>query len=660
MRRRGRKLAAKNAVAQDDGRAEDDGHMRQRLRLERNGDLARIEHLGTAQSPEGFDAALIDDLMHALDAAIAMPDIQAVVLSSGSGGWPVAPDPADEPAEALLRLTQRIAQAQVPVISVNEGMVSGAGLALAQAAFWRVLRPGARVSAPEFNLGLIPSGGTAVRLARRAGPYVAADLLTSGRVLKASEALSARIVDAVSDVVDAPSLSATPPVTADQAIYLSELARFRIQIPPGPLAPVALRLVEVLEAALLLPADEAIAFEQVAREDLLQAELSAALRHVAQARRQAARLAGVAAAEPVQRVALWNQPDRLALGLMRAGAELRLGASDPGKLEASLRALAEAQDESVASGKLDPAARSAIWARVEPVISTDDLAPADLIVAAPLPSELPALRAKAGDGVVALEGVAPEGSELGLCRLPGLVEVHGPSGTSGLASLAATLALGRDLVIHARDLGAWFEIAYISAAERALMAGASPDAIDAALTGWGFAEGPFARLDRRGLDVIMDGMTPPWHAGPYLNWLAIEGRRGQSVGRGVRLHGDRVQAWPDEAEELAALRQEAGIVTRPMPAREIVSSILAELALAGVLALQSERAHRTGDIDLVAIAALGLARHRGGPMFQADRTGLLALRKRLRQLEADGAPPPAALLDVLIRNGLKFSDLDSE
>lgn len=656
MRGSARKLVAKHAVAQDDGRAEGDGHMQQRFRLEREGDLARIDHLGA--SAQGFDAALTEALAQTLDTALAMPGLRAVILSPGRAGWPVAPDPATEPADALLRLTARIAGAPVPVVVIGEGLVSGAVMALLQAAAWRVLRPGARVAAPEFSLGLIPSGGTAVRLARRAGPYVTADFLTSGRVLRAAQAERIGICDAVSESSAPVWAASAPSAMADQTRYLADLARFRGQVASGPLTPVAHRLIEVLEAALLLPIDEAITFEQVARDDLIQSELSSALRHVAQARRQAAHLAGVTGGSgPAQKVALWNQPDRLALGLLRAGTDLRLGVSDASALEARLRALAEAQEEAVAAGKLDSAARDSGWARLEPVIAPADLAPADLIIAAPSETELSALRALPG-GVLALEGATPMQGELGLSRLPGLVMIHAASGAADLPRLAATLSAGRDLVIHARDLDQWFETVYITAAERMLMAGASPDAIDAALTNWGFAEGPFARLDRRGLDAVLGGIAAPWHAGPYLNWLAIEGRFGEKVGRGVRLHGDRARPWPGEEDELAALRQEAGTPTRLVPAREIVASVLAELAQAGALALQSERAHRVGDVDLLAIASLGLVRHRGGPLFQADRTGLLAVRKRLRQLEPLGAPPAAALFDVLIRNGRRFSDLD--
>ena len=103
--------------------------------------------------------------------------------------------------------------------------------------------------------------------------------------------------------------------------------------------------------------------------------------------------------------------------------------------------------------------------------------------------------------------------------------------------------------------------------------------------------------------------------------------------------------FPDKSED------EIDRLARAQPAGEIVARVLAEMAAAGAAALQGGQAHRASDIDLAAVLALGFPRSRGGPMFQADRSGLLALRKRLRGLVAEGAAPPPALLDALIRDG---------
>jgi hypothetical protein len=85
--------------------------------------------------------------------------------------------------------------------------------------------------------------------------------------------------------------------------------------------------------------------------------------------------------------------------------------------------------------------------------------------------------------------------------------------------------------------------------------------------------------------------------------------------------------------------------------------MMSELAAEGAALIQSEGAHRASDVDLAALIVLGLGRYRGGPLFWADEAGLLQVRKRLRALADEGAPPPVTLWDVLIRNGKHFADI---
>ena len=91
-----------------------------------------------------------------------------------------------------------------------------------------------------------------------------------------------------------------------------------------------------------------------------------------------------------------------------------------------------------------------------------------------------------------------------------------------------------------------------------------------------------------------------------------------------------------------------------MSASEIVARVLAELAGEGAALLHSGAALRAGDVDLAAELALGFPATQGGPLYWADRMGVLAVRKRLRQLIDEGAPKPVALWDELVRDGGKF------
>lgn len=666
--------------------------MARRVKFQRREGVALITLAGAAEGPRGagFDAGLRAGLAQALEGALRDPGLKAVVLRAGAGGWPQPEDPVADylpapDAPDLSVLVERIAHAPVPVVAVLSGLVAGAGFALGQAAGLRLALASTRFFVPEFGLGTIPAAGALVRLARRAGAAVALDVLAAPRPIGAEAAMRLGLCDAVasegtietaalSEALRVAQLGAAAPFPpregsmADPGRYLDALAEARARHETGPMAAIAARAAEVAEAALLLPFDEARGFEAVAFEDLTGGESCAALRHLAAARRHATEgLGGVAAADPVARVTrvgLWNQPDRLVLALLGRGLAVQIGFSEPLRLEAAVTAVAEAQEAALRAGRVDTARRDADWERLEPVAVPEAFAPVDLLLAAPArPEELAALRrGQPAGAVLAIEGAAPLPGELGLARASGLVEIHAAASAEAaqLPRLAAVLRSDGGLVVHGADLALRFEAACLAAAERAVMAGATPAAVDAALHSWGFAEPPFARLDRIGLDATRTRLAATgFTVGPWLAWLGLEGRQGRAAGGGVYDYPGEGPSRPMAETEavLQALRAEAGIVAQPLSAGEIVARVLAELAGAGAAALQTGAAHRAPDLDLVAVAALGFPRLHGGPMFQADRRGLLATRKRLRALMAEGAAAPVTLWDVLIRNGRSFSEL---
>lgn len=684
--------------------------MVRRVKVQFREGVALVTIEGAEEGPRGlgFDAPARQALGEALGRALGAPGLRAVVLRAGPGGWPLAADPladyapepaapgpvAPAPAPSLAALAECLAHAPVPVVAILSGTIGGGALALSQAVGLRLALSTTRFVCPEAALGVLPAAGSLVRMVRRVGPVAALDFVLAGRARQGGAALAAGLCDALAsdgaietaaltEVLRLAALGDAAPVAPRAGVAenpgpaLEALAAARPRLlASGPLAPVAARLIEVAEAALLLPFEAALAFEAVAYDDLFGSEVSAALRHLAQARRQAmAGLAGVGAEAPAQRVAsvaLWNQPERLAGALLARGLALRIGASDPARLEATLTAVAQAQEGAVQEGRLSPARREADWARLEPVAVAASLGPADLCLAAPQQAaELAALRegfAPGAEGArLALSGVLARPGELGFERLRGAMAViwaGGPGQGGDLRRLAAVLRAEGAAVVHGLALNLRLEAAFLAAAERAVLAGATPLQVDEALTGYGFDAGPFALLDRLGLSAALRRLAVAGHRpGPLLDWLLREGRLGQAAGAGVYDHSAEApanapRAMPGEAAALAALREAAGVVARPLAAGEITAHVLAELAGAGAAALQEGAAHRAGDIDLVAVAALGLARHCGGPMFWADRLGLVATRRRLRELAQEGAPAPVALWDVLIRNGRRFCELE--
>ncbi|MDE0346955.1 MAG: enoyl-CoA hydratase-related protein [Boseongicola sp.] len=113
---------------------------------------------------------------------------------------------------------------QATICAVN-GYALGGGMELALCCDFIFMNEKARIGLPEIKLGLLPGGGGTQRLPRLVGPMRAKDILMSGRMIPADEAVALGIAlescapDALMPrVMDyAESLSATAPIALREA-----------------------------------------------------------------------------------------------------------------------------------------------------------------------------------------------------------------------------------------------------------------------------------------------------------------------------------------------------------------------------------------------------------------------------------------------------------
>ena len=88
-----------------------------------------------------------------------------------------------------------------PTIAAINGFALGGGCELALACDIRYAASAAKLGQPEVNLGIIPGWGGTQRLARVCGLGVAKELIFTGRIVGAEEALRIGLVNAVHDPV---------------------------------------------------------------------------------------------------------------------------------------------------------------------------------------------------------------------------------------------------------------------------------------------------------------------------------------------------------------------------------------------------------------------------------------------------------------------------
>lgn len=107
------------------------------------------------------------------------------------------PDEAERIGDLFLRALGAVADIPRATIAAVTGVALGGGCELALACDFRIASTRAKFSQPEILLGIIPGGGGTQRLPRLIGPGRAKDMILSGRIVDAEEALRIGLVDEV-------------------------------------------------------------------------------------------------------------------------------------------------------------------------------------------------------------------------------------------------------------------------------------------------------------------------------------------------------------------------------------------------------------------------------------------------------------------------------
>ena len=147
---------------------------------------------------------MADALVEACRMVAEDDGLRLMVLTANGGAFSIydgaAGDEGAEPAEVPGgKPGAAVAGLAVPVLVALNGDATGSGLEMALAGDLRICVPSARFGFPGLAHGALPQDGGTQRLPRLVGPAWARDMLLTGRMVDANEALSIGLVNRVSE-----------------------------------------------------------------------------------------------------------------------------------------------------------------------------------------------------------------------------------------------------------------------------------------------------------------------------------------------------------------------------------------------------------------------------------------------------------------------------
>jgi enoyl-CoA hydratase len=144
---------------------------------------------------------------------VAGADISEISSCDAQGGYDMAIR-----GQSVLRRLETMGK---PSIAAVNGFALGGGCELAMACTIRIAAENAKFGQPEVNLGVIPGYAGTQRLSRIVGRGIATDLILTGRVIDAQEALR---IGLVSQVVAQEALMDTAGKTASSILQKGPVA----------------------------------------------------------------------------------------------------------------------------------------------------------------------------------------------------------------------------------------------------------------------------------------------------------------------------------------------------------------------------------------------------------------------------------------------------
>jgi enoyl-CoA hydratase len=169
--------------------------------VERDGRVA-VVLLNRPKQLNALSGELMGELVAALRQLDEDAEVRAIVLGGNERAFAAGADIAELAAGTPISLYESrridewdaIRALRTPIVAAVSGFCLGGGCELAMLCDLIVAAESAKFGQPEINLGVLPGAGGTQRLTRAVGKAVAMDMILTGRMLSAREALDFGLV----------------------------------------------------------------------------------------------------------------------------------------------------------------------------------------------------------------------------------------------------------------------------------------------------------------------------------------------------------------------------------------------------------------------------------------------------------------------------------
>jgi len=682
--------------------------------LTREGDVAVI----TLNSPpvNALSANVRQGLYDGFKAA-GESDAKAIVLICDGRTFIAGADISEfgapgKPSASLFDVQDMMENSPVPVVAAIHGTALGGGLEVALCAHYRVAVPSARLGLPEVALGLLPGAGGTQRLPRVVGVETALEMMTSGRHVPAPEAAKLGLVDELAEegkLKEAAIAFANKCVAENKPLVKISSNNTRLEAAKGkPEIFAAFRKanarkfrgfaapeanIKCIEAAVNSATfEEGLKAERKLFGELMMGAQSAAQRYYFFAERQANKIPDVpddTPIRPINKVGIigaGTMGGGIAMNFANAGIQVVIVEQQQAPLDKGLATIRSNYERSRTAKPEETAKRIGL---ITGSLSMEEaFADVDLVIEAVFErmdvkkdifAKLDAICKPGAILATNTSGLNIDEIASVTKRPQDVIGLHffSPANVMKLLEIVRADHTAKDVIATsmklAKKIGKIAVLVGVTPgfvgnrilgqrqreAQKLVMEGAMPWDVDRVLFDFGFPMGPFAMSDLAGLDI---GWVKEKSNGETIRDVLCEmDRRGQKTGAGYYDYDENRNAIPSPVTEkiLHDFIVKSGVNPRKISDEEILERCIFPMINEGVKILDEGKAIRASDVDVVWVNGYGWPVYRGGPMHYGDQVGPEKVLAKMKEFQATMGDQfkPSALLEKLVADGKKFSDL---